>query len=447
MKKIVVIGQGFVGFPMSIALSSIKNNLKKNIFSVTGLEKNDIYGQALVDKINNKKIPLSTDDKKLKNYFRKFLNKNYFATCNTNVIASSDIVIVSISFNFDNKKDLKNLFTLTRVISSKIKKNSLLLFETTLPPGMCQKKLYPIIKNNLKKRNLKINDIAFAYSYERVTPGKNYFNSVVKLPRSYSGINKKSKRMCKNFLLKLLQYKKLLYEHDTITDCEAAKILENSYRATNIALIDEWVKFSTYAKINLSKIIESIKIRPTHNNLMSQGLGVGGYCLTKDPGFLPYSSKYIFNLKKNYPIIDLATKINHNMIYSSIDFIKKISGGFAGKKILILGFTYKEDIADFRNSPTIRFAKKIISDGGIVTLYDPYSDCYKNNENFNIQSKYSLNEFDIVTICVNHNNFKNKYLNKMSLKPYYFDLNNIYTQLEIKKFRLKKIKFFQLGNR
>ena len=446
MKKIVVIGQGFVGFPMSIALSSAENKSKKKFFKVKGLEKNDNHGHSIVKKINNKILPFATNDTQLKNYYKKCLNKNFSATCDANVISVSDIIVVSISFNFNDKKDLKNLFDLTKLISSKIKKGSLILYETTLPPGMCEKKLYPIIIKNLKIRNFKTDDIAFAYSYERVMPGKDYFKSIVSVPRSYSGIDRRSKSICKNFLLKVLKNKTLLYEHDTITDCEAAKILENSFRATNIALIDEWVRFSNHTKINLSKIIDSIKIRQTHKNLMSQGLGVGGYCLTKDPSFLPYSSKHIFNLKNTYPIINLSTKINKNMPSTSLDYIKNISGNIKGKKILIIGFTYKEDVADFRNSPAIDFAKKIISKGGKVTLYDPYSNYYKNDNNFNVQTKYSLNKFDIVAICIKHNNYKKKYIKNMSLKPEYYDLNNIYTKQEINNFRSKKFKFFQLGN-
>ena len=95
-----------------------------------------------------------------------------------------------------------------------------------------------------------------------------------------------------------VNYKKFKFsELKNIIDCETAKILENSYRATNIALIDEWTKISKYLKIDLNKIIEAIRLRNTHSNLMWPGLGVGGYCLTKDPLFAKIAARDILKLK------------------------------------------------------------------------------------------------------------------------------------------------------
>ena len=122
-------------------------------------------------------------------------------------------------------------------------------------------------------------------------------------------MNKSSSFKCRNFLKKYINYKKFpLYEFDNLIDCEAAKILENSYRAVNIAFIDEWTKFSVKTKLNLNKIIDAIKFRSTHTNIMRPGLGVGGYCLTKDPDFINFSGKYIFKKKFSFPITNNITK-------------------------------------------------------------------------------------------------------------------------------------------
>jgi UDP-N-acetyl-D-glucosamine dehydrogenase len=446
MKKITVIGQGFVGFPMSVALASKKNKFHKKIYQVIGLEADNKLGNLTVQKINNSIMPTLSNDEILKKKYLECINKNYISTCNKEVLKSSKIIIVSISFNFRKKKDLQNLYDVVDVISKKISKKTLLLFETTFPPGMCEFRLLPIIKKNLKKRKMNLDAISIAYSYERIMPGKNYFKSIVNIPRSYSGINNKSKKDCKNFLKTLLNNENLLYEHDTILDCETAKILENSFRATNIALIDEWVKFSIKTNVNLSKIIDSIKLRSTHSNLMSPGLGVGGYCLTKDPSFLPLSAKKIFDLNHDFPIINLSQKINYKMPLTSLRYVLDICKKLSKKKILIIGFTYKEDVADFRNSPGLAFAEKLISEGASVTLFDPYSSYFENKNKYNIVSKYNLKDFDIVAICVRHTSYKKNYLRKMSKRPYYFDLNRVYTSIEIKKIKLKNFKFFQLGS-
>ena len=131
---------------------------------------------------------------------------------------------------------------------------------------------------------------------------------------------------------------------------------------------------------------------------------------------------------------------------TSIEYIKNKFGKLKNKKILVIGFTYKEDVADFRSSPSIIFAKKLTQNGAKVSLYDPYSFAYKNELKLNIVDEYKLKEYDIVAICIKHNGYKKKYLNKLSLRPYYFDLNNIYTSNEIMKFIRKKYKFFQLGS-
>ena len=225
---------------MSIVLSECLNNNKRKTFNVIGLEANNIKGREIFNKIKNKIIKIITNDKKIKKKFLKNINKNYKEKKEKNIINNENVILVSVSFNFNKKNDLKNLLNLITLISKKIKKGALILFETTLPPGTCQKLILPIIKKNIAKNKIKINEIYFAYSYERVTPGNNYYNSIISFPRNYSGMNNVSKKICKNFLLKFIKKKSLLYEQDTLTDCEAAKILENSFRSINISLIDEW---------------------------------------------------------------------------------------------------------------------------------------------------------------------------------------------------------------
>ena len=102
------------------------------------------------------------------------------------------------------------------------------------------------------------------------------------------------------------------------------KVIENSFRAMNIAFIDEWMKYSNKIDLNINLILESIRKKPTHKNIMSPGIGVGGYCLTKDPGFGRVSSKYIFKNNVKFPLSELTQKINLNMAKTSIEFIKKI---------------------------------------------------------------------------------------------------------------------------
>ena len=195
-----------------------------------------------------------------------------------------------------------------------------------------------------------------------------------------SGINEESSTACKNFLEKVINTKKYpLFKLEKTRDCETSKILENSYRAVNIAFIDEWTKFANSIGVNLNKVIDGIKMRKTHSNIMRPGLGVGGYCLTKDPGFSKISSKYIFKKQNNFPLTLKSVLINKNMPHNSHNFIKK---NLPKKKykILMMGAAYRQDVDDLRYSPSIELFNLLKKNGHKVKIYDPnIQNLEKNN--------------------------------------------------------------------
>jgi len=317
-KKISVIGLGFVGLPMSILLA---NKLKN--YKVVGLEKNNIYGRNLVDKINNKIFPIYSADRKLEKNFLRVINKNFFSTYDKKILSRSDIILISVNFDGNNlKKNLDSLKKLTKLIFVNSKPRTLIIFESTFIPGTIDKVVIPYAKKIILRRKLNFQDFFIAYSYERVTPGANYYNSISDVDRVYSGVNSISKKKFKDFFKKIINKKNNLIELDSIFECETSKILENSFRATNICMIDEWTKFSILNNIDLIKIIDSIKRRQTHKNLMYPGLGMGGYCLTKDPQFINYS-QFLTKKKNNFPFIDLTTKISKIISNTAFYFFKK----------------------------------------------------------------------------------------------------------------------------
>lgn len=444
-KNISVIGLGFVGFPMAIALANIKENKSNKKFNVVGVENNTERGIKICNLISDGKMPIDTDDILLKKKFKNVYRKNFYATTDISNIKKSNYIIVSISFNINKAKDIDNIKTLFRKIGKLYKKNSLILIETTLPPGICDKIIYPEILKETRKRKIKNEDVLLSYSYERVTPGENYYSSLINMTRNYSGVNYKAKKKCKELLLNMLKNEKLINELDSIRDCEAAKILENSYRALNIAFIDEWVKYSFKAKLNLEKIIESIKIRPTHRNIMRPGLGVGGYCLTKDPGFVMYSSKNIIKNKTDFPLTKKLNLINKNMVNTSLEFVAD-NLELKGAKVLLYGMTYKENVGDFRHSASEILADKLIKKKVNLEIYDPYIRFYENKRIYNISKDIFSNKYDAVLFCVNHLELKNIKKKIFNRKCKYFDLNSIFSFSEQSKLKKQKINFFKLGN-
>lgn len=433
-----VIGLGYVGLPMAIAIANAKLKHKFH-YKVFGFDKDLKKSEILQQSIISKKLPIETTDKKLKQKFFTSSHKNKINLINDiKDVNKMDIIVLSVGFDFiDNKNSLKNLIKLINSITLNIKNGALLLIETTLPPGTFEKILVPKIKQNLKKRRARLENIYLGYSFERIMPGSKYYDSIVNNYRCYSGLNISSKKAVRSFLKSIINYKKYpLKELDTITECEAAKILENSYRAINIALIDEWVKYAKTINVDLLTIIKSIKIRSTHSNIMMPGLGVGGYCLPKDGLFAAKSAKMIFKKKLNFPFINLASEINNKMPLTSLNLVESETKRLKGEKILIMGSAYRPDVDDTRNSPSLILVKELKKKGAIVSTHDPMI----------INKKIpKFGQYNLVLFCVKHKKYKNISIKNFSKKTTYFDLNNVLNEKIISFMKKNRYKLNILG--
>ena len=190
-------------------------------------------------------------------------------------------------------------------------------------------------------------------------------------------------------------------------------------------------------------------MRETHKNLMLPGIGVGGYCLTKDPLFAKIGSKKIFKLNnENFPLSTMATFINQKMPFTALDFIKKnINFSLRNKKILFCGITYKEDIGDIRFSPSIVLAKELIKFVSQVYYYDPLIKNIKEKKikYFDIQNKKM--KFDLKILTVKHKNFFSKRFEKnlLARSSKIFDLNNVFSDKKIEKLKKENKNIFVLG--
>lgn len=402
LKTIAVQGFGFVGAVNSVNVA-VSNHLKD--YQVLCFEKKNERTIRIFDKASKGEFPYNTNDINLVNKFKKLVRaKKIRFTFNKNDYEKASIVLITINYDLKKIKLNKRAFLDSfKEIINNVKKNTLIIIESTVPPGTCKFLLEPLL-NKIKKEK-KIN-LYLSHAFERVTPGKNYLNSCKNAFRVYSGINKKSKLLCKDFLKKITNYKKFeLTELENTTSSETCKIIENSYRAVNIAFIDEWMKFSKELNINLYSVIDAIKKRPTHNNIMLPGLGVGGYCLTKDPFFGNLTSKiYLKDKKLKFPLSNISLRINNKMTENSLQLIlNNYSRSIKNKKILLIGMTYKNDVGDIRNSPSVELAKKLIKSKAKIYYYDPLV-----NEEIKNFTKVNLvdNSYDIILFCVKHQNFK-----------------------------------------
>ena len=455
MIKVSIQGLGYVGSAMAVALASCNKN-RKPIFDVTGIELNNKRGREKIKKINKAIFPFSSNDTEIKKLLKKIKkNKNLKATHQKESYKNTNVIIVSTGFgelkkNGNFLKELhifkKNFFE----ILENINEGTLIIVETTLLPGTIEKIIYPKMKNFLIKKGIDYRKIYLAYSYERVMPGKNYIKSIKNYWRVYAGINETSSKKCELFLKKLINTKKFpLTKLDNITSVELSKIIENTYRAVNIAFIDEWSRFAEKIGVDMFKITEAIRKRSTHSNIRNPGFGVGGYCLTKDPLFGKASLKNIYNKSDiKFEFSERAVIINRNSAKRPFKIIKKFfKNNLKNKSILLLGATYREDIGDTRFSSSEVFYKLARLEGAKILVHDPM---IKNWDEIGIKVHKKIpkfKKFDLIFFAVRHKNyekivFKKNFFNKNTL---IFDSNNVLNSNQINQIKKNCISFLSIG--
>ena len=407
---ICVQGLGFVGAAMGVAIASARKNFKNKKFKVFGVEQSTLKGKEIIRKINKGIFPFETNDNILKSSIKNVTKKGILqATDSQSVFKKADVVVVSINCDLVKVRGKLsiNLESFRKSISqfaTKIKENTLVVIESTVPPGTCKKVVYTTIKKIFLKRKLNINNVYISHSYERVTPGKNYLKSITNNCRVYSGINTKSAKKCEKFLKNFINTKKYpLKKLENTEASELGKLMENSFRAVNIAFVEEWSKTAEKLNLDLFEIIEAIKKRPTHNNLKDPGFGVGGYCLAKDPLIAKLGLKQLWNVNQDFAFSELAIHTNYLMPLSTIKKIKRFfNNKLKNIKILLLGVTYKEDIADTRNSPSEFFFNKMRSFGAKIELHDPLVDYWNETKLYVNKIIPKIDKFDAVIFAVKH---------------------------------------------
>jgi nucleotide sugar dehydrogenase len=263
------------------------------------------------------------------------------------------------------------------VIAEHIPPDALVLIETTVAPGTTEQVAYPIMKKIFRKRGIE-SDPLLAHSYERVMPGRNYVASIRDFWRVCSGINEAAKKRVVKFLNEVLNTEKYpLTVMDRPIESETAKIVENSYRATILAFLDEWSLYSERNGVDLIKVIKAIKVRPTHSNMIFPGPGVGGYCLPKDGGLGIWAYKHILGFEDDiFKITPMAIDINDtrglHVGQLTRDALRNMGRQIASSEVLILGAAYREDVGDTRYSGSEIVIRKLAEMGAEIKVHDPY---------------------------------------------------------------------------
>ena len=417
-KVIVVQGLGFVGSVMSLVCANAING----DYTVIGVDLPNEHGKKIINDLNNGIFPLVAEDPKIEQFYNKTLeNGNFFATTDMYSYQVSDVIIVDINLDVGKENhhsgelnnyniDLSSFKKAITTIGENCKENALILVETTVPPGTCQKIVKPIIYDCLERRNLSTNKIKIGHSYERVMPGPGYIDSIQSFYRVYSGIDEKSADAVESFLHTIIRTDEYPLTRLASTNAtEMAKVLENSYRAMNIAFMVEWSRFAEEASVNLYEIVDAIRLRPTHANLMYPGIGVGGYCLTKDALLASWARQNLIG--KNEPLLqsETAIGINDQMPRYAFEFLQKQYPDLSGSKVLLFGVSYRGDVGDTRYSPVENLFNYLSKAGSVISCHDPYVKFWEEQS---LEIEQDLMHHlgrspDIIIISTGHTLYKN----------------------------------------
>ncbi|MEE8605839.1 MAG: UDP binding domain-containing protein, partial [Candidatus Aminicenantaceae bacterium] len=308
------------------------------------------------------------------------------ATYTYEVLSLADIVVVDVQCDYlkadlndvrTGRTEMAALESSFGIIAEHICPEALVLIETTVAPGTTEQVAYPIIKKIFKNRGID-GEPLLAHSYERVMPGRNYVASIRDFWRVCSGINTEARDRVVKFLNEVLNTDEYpLTVMDKPIESETAKIVENSYRATILAFLDEWSLFAERNGVDIIKVIKAIKVRPTHSNIIFPGPGIGGYCLPKDGGLGVWAYKHIMGFEDDiFKITPLAIDINDtrglHAAQLTRDALRNMGQPIAAAEILVLGAAYREDVGDTRYSGSEIIIRKLAEMGAEIRVHDPY---------------------------------------------------------------------------
>jgi UDP-N-acetyl-D-glucosamine dehydrogenase len=388
---VVVMGLGFVGAVMAAIVADCRDNATGKLKKfVIGMQRPSTRSYWKIPLLNTGVAPIRAEDPEVTNLIRRGVveSKNLVATYTYDALSLADVVIVDVQCDF-LKEDLGNCATgraeigaleeSIKIIADKIQPECLVLIETTVPPGTTEYIAYPSIKQAFQQRGI-TSEPLLAHSYERVMPGQEYVRSIREFWRVCSGINDKSRKRVTRFLSDVLNVEKYpLTVLERPIESETAKIVENSYRATILAFMDEWSNFCERNGVDLLKVITAIKVRPTHSNIIFPGPGIGGYCLPKDGALGVWAYKHLMGFTdENFKITPTAININDTRALHAVqlirDALRNMGKIVAASTITLLGASYREDVGDTRYSGSELIVRKLAEMGADVRVHDPYVD-------------------------------------------------------------------------
>lgn len=406
--KVVVMGQGYVGLPVAMRAVQVG-------FPVVGFEvstervKALQSGQSYVGDISDDELQAA-------------LAKGYKATTDTRDLAGFDVAVISVPTPLrDHMPDLTYIEDAGRMLGRFLRPGACVILESTTYPGTTEELLAPILE---EASGLSRGDYAIGYSPERIDPGNPTWN-LVNTPKVTSGADEASLAAVDGFFAALVDQ---TVPVGSPAEAEMVKLLENTFRHVNIALVNELAMFARELGVDVWRAIDAAATKPFGFMKFTPGPGVGGHCLPIDPSYLAWRVKQ--HLGHTFRFVELANDVNEHMpdyVFQRITaMLNKERKSVNGSKILLLGLAYKKGTSDWRESPSIHVADRLATAGGEITFCDPYIAEVNARD-----VQYPLVEFngdqlanaDLVVVLVDHPEFEPATIAERA--PLIFDAKNL----------------------
>jgi len=382
-KSVCIIGLGYVGLPLAVQ-SALKG------YTVYGLE-NDAKKNEL---ITAGKSPIKEE----------FLETNLpkvkiIATSDPTVISKADIVLVCVPTPIDENffPDLAPVKTAITTIAANLKPGQLVVVESTINPGVCEEIVEPIFA---KAGYVVGKDYELAHSPERINPGDPKWN-VTNIPRVVGSFTKAGLALALEFYEDIIEAK--IMPMETIREAEAVKIMENSFRDINIAFVNELAKSFDRLGINIINVIKGASTKPYAFMPHWPSCGVGGHCIPVDPYYLIERAKAS---GFDHEFLKIARKINNSMPEYTVelmqDALNKVKLPLNGTTVGLLGISYKANIADLRESPSLQIIKHLKKHGANVITFDPHTPTHSTEKSL----EELLEKATALIVATDHNEFK-----------------------------------------
>lgn len=379
--KVAVIGLGYVGLPLAQLF------IKKK-YEVIGIDIDEKKINTLKD---GKSYLTDIHDEHIEEMLQ---THSFYPTSNYEKIEEVRNIIIAVPTPLQNKEpDLSYIMSTLKSMSPHLKKNSLIILESSTYPGTTEK----VIKSFMEKQGFTIGkDIFLAYSPERIDPGNKNL-TLETIPKIISGVTEH----CLKRINQL--YRNVFQELVVVSSprvAEFTKILENSQRLINISFMNEINQLANKLNINLWEAIEAAKTKPVGFTPYYPGPGIGGHCIPIDPYYLSWIGK---QEGLHLSLIHQAGIINDLMPYKITNEILNHIVHIEGPKVGIIGLTYKKDVNDIRESPAWKVTELLAERDIAVHVHDPHFTEQTKFPQFELSEKY-LKQFDLTVILVDHSN-------------------------------------------